>query len=515
MIFRHNHLKPAHNERMVITMVKRITVLFITILLIIPLFSACAQSTGTDEVTTAVETKPDTELVYSADNIPDFDFNGYTFRMVTVSEDVYSLTLAANATEERGEVVNDAIYKRNRIIEDRYNMVFKQLDVAAYDKLTSAFKTAVTAASDDFDLCLVICRDAFSVALDGMVLPVSELPYVDITKPWYAHDVNDALSIGGKLYFAYSDECLNMFEQSLLTVYNKKTADDYNLPDIYQLVYDGSWTIDKFFEMAQAVATDLDGNGKMTDTDLFGAISELDMFYPSFWIGADFKTVMKDANDLPYFNGLNNEKFNSILNKVFDYVNGGDQIYFDAFVNKFENFPNSGGESLREAASAMFAAGNALFKITLIGHLSLLRDMKNDFGVIPLPKYDTEQKNYVTRVIDGWINIVPISCPDPERTSVIMESLAAESKNYTIPAYYEVALKYKYSRDEDTITMLDIIYNSRTMDLGDTVWMDPIRVIYTGLFQNKKNTFASSTEKSMNKIQSTIDRAIEAFRALN
>lgn len=496
-------------------MFNKSSLLFLTALILFQFFLSCSEPADAAVETTVADTAAETtELHFSADYIPDTDLGGYEFRIVTVEQGVYSLILAANSTEENGEVINDAIYKRNRIIEDRYNMKFTEIGVPAYDALTSNFKKSVTAASDDFDLNLMICRDAFATALQDMVLSVLDLPYVDLSQPWYAQDVNNALSIGNKYFFAYSDECLNMFEQSLCIVYNKQLTEDYNFEDVYKTVYDGKWTADRFFTMAQGAVADLNGDGKLSDTDLFGVVSEGDMFYPSFWIGADFKTILKDENDLPYFNGSGNAKFDDILNKVYQYVWGGEKIYFEAFKDKFENFPNSGGEDLRVAASKMFAAGNALFKVTIIGHLALLRDMKNDFGVVPLPKYNEEQSNYVTRVIDGWINCVPVTCTDLERTGMIVESLAVESKNYTVPAYYEVALKYKYSRDEDTIHMLDVIYNTRTMDLGDTVWMVPVRVTYTDLFMNGKNTFASATEKSMKSIQSTIDKAIEAFQTM-
>lgn len=497
--------------------IRRIIILFLSALVLLPVFLSCSEPADTAAETTSGSTgtaAETTELHYAAEYLPGSDFGGYKFRIVTVEKDVYSLTLAADAAEENGEVINDAVYKRNRVIEDRYNMKFREIDVAAYDALTSNFKKSVTSASDDFDLNLMICRDAFSTALEGMVLSVLDLPYVDLSQPWYAQDVNNALSIGNKFFFAYSDECLNMFEQSLCIVYNKQLVEDYNYEDIYKTVYDGKWTVDAFFTLAQGAVTDLNGDGKMTDTDLFGVVSEGDMFYPSFWVGSDFKTIMKDADDLPYFNGLGNPKFDDILDKVYNYVWGGGKIYFEAFKDKFENFPNTGGEDLRRAASSLFAAGNALFKVTIIGHLSLLRDMKSDFGVVPIPKYDDAQEKYVTRVIDGWINCVPVTCPDLERTSVIVESLAVESKNHTVPAYYDVALKYKYSRDEDTVYMLDVIYNSRTMDLGDTVWMVPVRVIYTDLFMAGKNTFASATEKKLKTVQSTIDKAVEAFRAM-
>jgi hypothetical protein len=89
--------------------------------------------------------------------------------------------------------------------------------------------------------------------------------------------------------------------------------------------------------------------------------------------------------------------------------------------------------------------------------------------------------------------------------------MACEARNKIIPAYYESALKNKYSRDPDTAEMLDLVFDTRVYDLGDTIWYDPIRIDYTNVFAKGENTFASATEKNADKYNKIIEKSINAI----
>ena len=163
----------------------------------------------------------------------------------------------------------------------------------------------------------------------------------------------------------------------------------------------------------------------------------------------------------------------------------------------------------------MFENNLGLLCVADISSISKFRGMETDFGILPFPKNDESQDKYYTRVIDGWINCVPNYASDLERTSIIMEALAVESKNYTVPAYYEVALRTKHARDDESLDMLDIIHATRTVDLGDTFYMDAVRNVYVGVITSKKNGFASAVEKKLNSINKTLQKANDAALALD
>lgn len=493
--------------------IKKIIFLILMFSLVICFIAGCGNDKPTgagDEKPTAdsgtqaeENTEPITEPTkYVASYLPDTNYGGYEFRMVA-PVDYNIASLVANVEEETGDTILDAIYKRNRVIEEGYGIKFKQIDVSDYLALTSTFTKSTKSDSDDFDLCMVISRDAWAQALTGAVVPVGKLPYIDITQPWYSHDVNNEITINGKLYFAYSDECLNMFGSAMCVLFNKKLVENLALDNLYNLVKDNKWTVDKFFELAKSTAMDLDGDGKMTETDRFGILSQCDMLFPCFWVSSGIKTVSKDGNDLLVFTG-NNEKLYNVLEKVYQNIFTENKIYFDSFIeHKF-------AEEERIFTQNQFAKDSGLFFITGVGTVAELRAMETDFGILPFPKYDETQEKYYSRVVDGWIYCVPNYAPNLERTSVIMEALAVESKNITVPAYFETALRTKYARDDESQEMLDIIHANRTMDLGDTFYMTPVRDIYMNVLNAKKNNFASAVEKATNTVNKALTKANDA-----
>jgi hypothetical protein len=501
-------------------MKKLLTLLFAGVLVFISLFS-CSDNTSSDSTETTlttttalgqtVETAPDI-TTYHADYLPDIKYDGYEFRMVAPTTDVNLIT-AADITEQVGDTVNDAIYERNRTIEEQYDILFKQIDVENYDALQKLFRSSVLAASDDFDLCMLISRDAWAISLEGAVLPVNKLPYIDLTQPWYSHDVNSEITIGGNLYFAYSDECLNMFEQTLAVMFNKQLADDYVTGNLYELVSTGKWTQDLMFTFAKTSVADLDGNGEMTDTDRYGIISQSDMLYPCYWVSAGIKTVGKDSDDYLIFTGQN-EKLYTILTNAVNNLFGGEIIYFDVFNDQVPTHENTGGDDLRRVAKVMFSENLSLFYVQHIGMIPSMRGMETDFGIIPFPKYEESQDKYYSRVIDGWVNCVPVTTQDPSRTSVIMEALAIESRNITIPAYFDIALNTKFSRDVESLEMLNIIHTNRTMDIGDTFYMNPIRNAFADVMSKHQANFSSAIDSKLNSFNATLAKANETSMEL-
>jgi ABC-type glycerol-3-phosphate transport system substrate-binding protein len=478
-----------------------------------------ADNSGTDSGTSAPDTGEMTETAadttdYKADYLPENMYDGYEFRIIVPDAEIWDLTTTANVEEETGDTVNDAIYKRNRLVEGKYDVKFKQITLPDLESLRMTFAKSTSAGSDDFDLCMLISRHAWAAALNGSVTPVNDLPYLDISQPWYAHDVNSEISINGKLYFAYSDECLNMFELTLGVLFNKKLTEDLSLGNMYSLVQNNEWTIDKFFGLSKTASADLNGDGEMMDSDRYGILSQFDMLYPCFWVSGGIKTVSKDNNDLLVFTG-NGEKLFSVLDKVYQNIYAGEKIYFDTFQDKISSFQYSDQTQQRRVSVSQFENNQGLFYVTGIGNIPALRAMESDFGILPFPKYDEAQEKYYSRVIDGWINCVPNTAQDLERTSIIMEALAVESKNITIPAYFEVALRTKYARDNESQEMLDIIHANRTMDIGDTFYYDNVRLPYTDLLVQKKNDFASMVEKITPSVNKNLQEANNAAVALD
>ena len=134
-----------------------------------------------------------------------------------------------------------------------------------------------------------------------------------------------------------------------------------------------------------------------------------------------------------------------------------------------------------------------------------------DFGILPLPKYDESQSAYYGRMIDGWLHIAPNTEQNRELLGTMMEALGAESRNFVIPAYFDIALTYKYTRDTDSEDMLSMIFDNVMVDLGDTVWYDRIRAPLQGEIEKLNGNYESYMKRNEKVIVKTIDKALSSL----
>jgi len=478
------------------------------------LLSSCAKDpavTPTETNAAPAGTEAETEAVTEPGwhlTLPEVDMEGYNFRVLTLNTGAVALTTVFQPDEETGEILNDAIYKRNQKIAERYNVNFSQQGVDDYFTPSSMLRKSVSADSDDFDLYYLVQREAFGLILDGYGLRPDELPYIDPTQPWYFHDMNEQLKINGLSVMVYGADSITSYDNSAIMLFNKALFGREDLGDPYDMVRDGTWTIDKFFSIAKSVVRDLNGDGKINDYDQLGVVSENDFVYTSLLICAEHPFVA-NVNNTPTFMPGSDDVMMSLMMKIADYRNS-DGIIFDVFYDKCEQF--AGYQEVSEAGRAVsdmiFSSGNTAMRITSIAAMNNLRNMEDDFGVIPMPKLDETQKKYRTRAIGGLYGTVPSTTQNAENISIILEALAAESYYNLIPAYCETILKDKYSRDTDSAEMLDLILSSMYQDLSDAIWVEA-RSSFLPLFEAGKNSFASESEKVGKKIQKQIEQYLK------
>ncbi|MCR5263749.1 MAG: hypothetical protein K6D94_07745 [Clostridiales bacterium] len=154
-------------------------------------------------------------------------------------------------------------------------------------------------------------------------------------------------------------------------------------------------------------------------------------------------------------------------------------------------YVNSEGGNIVEDLTSMFGDQRVLFADQSFYYLSTFRGMDEEFGIIPFPKYTEEQTQYHSRVEGGSVALIGmINMTDSEETGAVLEAMASYGYNHVIPEYYEVALKRKTSRDTESEEMLDLIFRSRTVDLGDSWWCGDIRNgFFNDCFQNDDRGF--------------------------
>ena len=159
----------------------------------------------------------------------------------------------------------------------------------------------------------------------------------------------------------------------------------------------------------------------------------------------------KDQRGLPKLS-LNSPKTVEVYSKFFNLVNSE-----DVFIQVQQKRMTTGDH---------FVDGRSMFADRSLGSAKEMRSMSDDFGILPWPKF-TKDDEYAT-AINGHASlmVMPITVTEVEKSGMIIEALAAVGQMEVIPAFYDVSLKTKFSRDYESEAMIDIIKNSLIYDLG-------------------------------------------------
>jgi hypothetical protein len=442
----------------------------------------------------ASEAAPETEPAYPPDSLPDdLRFDGTTVNVFGWSGPVL---VEFYVDEENGEIVNDAIFARNLAVEERLGITLAyRLEPGAYDQRNDwvkALSASITAGDGAYDLSGGYSMAGASLASKGMCIPLNGLDYLDFEKPWWPASLLDEATCGGKLYFCSGDISTYMIYYLYGVYFNQDMLAEYeDLENPYDLVQSGTWTLDKMSSMASGVYVDLNGDGKKGFEDRLGYIT-YSIYVDPFFFSCGLRTTEKDEDDIPYLSPLfSGEKAHTVLEKVVAMVDGEGCLVGD-------------GSPQIEPSYAVFKEGRGLFcSHELTYAVNYLRDTTFTYGIVPYPKYDEEQAEYVTITSFPYtLYGIPIDARDPAMSAAVLEAMASESFRTVSPALFENAFKVKYAQDQQSSLMYDLIRSTVSFDFGRVFNNDLSGLTYS-LFRGavvNKNTNWASTMKSNEKV---------------
>ena len=469
-------------------MKKRLIALLLLLAMMLPACSEAPDDESSETENTAVNASTETNVAedeaetHYKDNVPEgLKYDGATFDIAT--REVGHMNYLMNVEDITGESINDAIYNRNRSVEDRFNITITEIT----NTDTEAPRVAVSAGDDTYEMIKTRGPMAIVFLQQNLLYIVTDIPYIDLTQPYWDQNLNEALTIGEKQFIVSGALSVTEYDYTSALLFNKQMISDFGLDMPYDIVHEGKWTQDVMNEMMVKVVSDVNGDGAMTESDRYGYLASPKHVLPSFLLAAGQLSVTKNELDIP---GLSMET----------------EPYFNTFTKIFEItrdngawFVNSSGDNVSVQSIQMFSENKALFMDAVMFYLEQLREMDSDFGVIPYPKYDEAQSEYYSRT--SWVEpfVVPTTNLKLEMIGAVIEALCCESANTVIPAYYEASLKGKISRDEDSREMLDLIFATRIIDFGDTVWVDVVRDGVLSSMYSDNNRNLSSRIKTMSK----------------
>ena len=434
--------------------------------------------------------------------MPDKDYNGYEFNFLVKEFDGNGYWGAVDvfAAEENGEPVNDSVYKRNRIIEDRYNINISEVrntDVAG------TARKVISAGTHDYDVIMPNLNSIATLATQGLLADVREnFPYLELGQVWWDQRANEMLTLGNRQYFLIGDMTLMANDATWVIMFNKKVAEEYAMGNLYAHVKENDWNFDTFFGLVRQVSKDLNGDGKFDDNDQVGLLTDSGAYTIMIYNTGEM-VAKKDQNDLPYLS-LNNERTINAVQQVFDILKDK-----TISVNAFTDLPHI-SDPWTNGVNKMFQENKGLFYMLSLTVMHKMRAMDSDFGVLPFPKLDASQTEYYHTVQPSTTNsiVFPKTTPDPEMASIIIEDMCYEARDTVRHAYFDITITNKTIRDEESAEMLDLIFSSRIYDLGFIFNWGSMGYLLETVYPDA-GTFVSKYEKAESKAQAAMEKTIE------
>jgi len=455
--------------------------------------TTAAETTAPADTTT---TETETERKDIKDNLPaDLNLGGMTVKIFTREASTLRPYDVDGGGAESGDIVKDAVYARNRTVEERLKV---SLEVTAgtekWQDWGKIMESNIMAGDDTWQLYFTAGNASVQSKRDHLFQDLSELKYIDYEQPWWWTESMKELSLDGQsIRYLIGDIVLNNYTRSGAVFFNKKLYQDAlgDPEELYQLVIDRKWTYDKMMEYCTKLYADLNGDGQVNSGDRYGLIMEYTEWPKYLEYSADYERYTRHADGYPVIS-YDMERAQAHLEKI------------NKFLWETTGVTYLAGKQDR----TVFTNGSTVFYTSQLSDVltAEFRDMSAPYGIIPYPKQDDQQKEYTTIIQNaGNLVTIPVTCKEPEHIGAVIEALCAESYRSVVEKFYDTALKTKYVSDSTSGQCIDIIINTSKIDFS---------YFYTGavgggnflykLIGNNDNNLASAYSATIDVVNKNI-----------
>ncbi len=392
---------------------------------------------------------------------------GYTGEIIYSTEE--------NASEidvQKKAVIDD--------VSDRYNCeIAGKIDGGdpANDVIANKVREMVTTGTYDYDIVFQGSGFLSNMAKNGLLTDLNTVESLHLENSWWDQNAVKQLSIGNKLFYVNGD--INTYDDlgTWCVLFNSSLKDRLGITeDFFQTVRDGNWTFDHLIELCQGITRDTTGDGTIDEHDQWAFGTETYNVFVQV-LGGGLHVIEKDGDDMPIISVKEHPtQLYAALDKIIEFYTSDEVMVADG--GKYSQYSNPWDETVYKA----FMEGRELFYMCGMIHLAAFRDMEDKIGVLPIPKTFADQDSYyhTVSVNNSSYLAIPLNLPDVEAVGTVIEALAMKSQQLVTPAFYDKQLKYRDVRDDESAEMLDLIFSTRSFDLGPAYnWGNLMSAYYT------------------------------------
>ena len=466
--------------------------------------AAPEQSVTEPQTQTVTETEPVAEEEVSEtpnwDKVAKPDLGGVSIDIVQCppSTTYYD---ALDWDEITGDKLGDAIYNRNRYIEQHLNMT---MNVVKENGAGNLFSQSALSGSGDYDLGFDLIQEYGAGLLQkGLLRSFNTIKTVDLTNPWWDQSALRDMTVEGQSFFGLMDISFDMLESLTVLFYNGALIVQHQLDDPYELFLSNEWTIDRMKSMMESVTQDADGDDRMDiKKDRFGLAGREYKFQPMLFTSG-VQLMSWDDEERQFRLNMMDERFLTVSEAIASiYVKGNPNVDYSDY--------NAGREA--------FAEGRVLFYSRLLGDYNNMRTNEDDYGVICFPRIDYAAQTTRYFVQDPDAIFLPVVVSDDngdgkgdyDEIGSFLEAIGAYSRDVTKNVYVDSAVIGKGMRDQNSAAMVRIMMGNLGYDLAQTYALTTIQQGFTTAVTSNGN-FASTAKKMEKQFAKLTDKIVEAI----
>ena len=478
------------------TLKKSLSLLMALVMIMGTLFLAVSCSTGeeTPKETvsdTLAETEPETGAYDTVEK------QNYDREFAIMSRD--DILGDFEIEDLTGDLLDDMLYERNTLITTDFGIEFSYYDMS-YDSVNTTLNTQSTSGSDDYDLYIGHKYSFGTCAQNNYCYNLGEITEIDLTQPWWDQSCYKNMTVNDRTYVMTGD----IFPSSMLTssclTFNRKMVKELGKSDtaLFELARNGGWTMDAMYEYCKDVTFDLNGDGSMSYTDDRYCLSSWMMDVPFsmyYACNENFITIEDGVPELTY----DTEKVISIYDKIYKII-VEQNAYFVTDINVYATTYD------------VFTAGRAMFCDMSLNKIStFLSEMTDPYGILPMPKYDEAQPEYLS-FVNGATALVMVAKTekDPEFVGTIIEAMATCNYDRVTPKLFQVITKLQAAQDPDSSAMVDYIIRNRIFDLAYFADFQISNVVLENLKAGQES-ISSKMKSAGRTATSMLNRMIKTF----
>lgn len=437
---------------------KKVLSLFLALLMVVGAFTlvACKKTpetpnrtteptTGSNEPTADPDDQFDVPTMNIGRKMKVLTFNGVVTDFLTADE--------KNSEKEMEDNVSKAI-----VLRDYYTMEHLGIELqvdkiegqwGAMNEFIQTVSNNVFQGGDPYDIIAAYSLIPVALMIRGAMENLNEVPHVDFDKNWWSDFVYEAVTLNDQTYFMTGELSASLLYNMQVILYNRSLlAAQSTVTDaqLYEMVDNNEWTIDRFFEVAASVSLDnADGVEDKNKKYVIGLSdnNQLDSFY----VASGMHLFQIEDGKLEVSANVKSEKVMSLFETVMKAVNDGQTLRINGTPSNFKN-------------------GLEVFTIACVKYVKTdFNDMKQ-IGLLPFPKYDAQDSYHTLLGSEHAQFFVPTNVASKEESGALLETLAYAGSVEITPAVYETIMKKQYSKDPDSSRMFDIIRAGTTTELG-------------------------------------------------